>query len=85
MTLPTPFDENPARSRILTAIPYSTANMNVDITSQENLRGKLEQLSTMYEEVSARMENLEKAYAQAENEVRTKKKRRHGDGGGLIS
>ena len=36
---------------------------------QENLRGKLEQLSTMYEEVSARMENLEKAYAQAEVEV----------------
>lgn len=37
---------------------------------QDNLRGKLEQLSTMYEEVSTRMDNLEKAYAQAENEVR---------------
>lgn len=36
---------------------------------QENLRGKLEQLSTMYEEVTARMEKLEKAYDDAEKEV----------------
>ncbi|CAN0365217.1 unnamed protein product [Ectocarpus sp. 8 AP-2014] len=37
---------------------------------KDNLRGKLEQLSTMYEEVSMRMDNLEKAYAQAESELK---------------
>lgn len=49
---------------------HSARTVNIAFASQENLRGKLEQLSAMYEEVSARMENLETAYAQAENEVR---------------
>ena len=37
---------------------------------QENLRNKLEQLTSMYEEVDSRLVSLEKAYAKAESEVR---------------
>lgn len=45
---------------------------------QENLRNKLEQLTSMYEEVDSRLASLEKAYAKAESEVRTEKTSRNG-------
>lgn len=39
------------------------------MTEQDDLRDKVEQLSSMYEEVSKRLEHLEVAYNDAEDQV----------------
>lgn len=39
------------------------------MAKQDDLRGKMEQLSSMYEEVSKRLEHLEVAFNDAEDQV----------------